>query len=353
MALSAAGTRGGRKVGRLAFSTRMSKLLFSASQRDEFPSHNTCQKRMTSDAGKNEMRVPFGTRKGIATVNWFHANPALSNQHCLYCSRFVGAGSELESDKEHLINRRIAAPGLLGGANAFNFIFRACKPCNEEKARLEEHISAVTLLTSPGREDPLIDAAARAKGASSFDRRHRRAVAEVRNQFRIRMGPFTFGLTSAAQLDPNAVRVLAFRHVQGIFSLVASRDPRRTETTKVLSGHEFGFFASYPYRDWGNPQLLEIVRRVDGYERVADITTADGFFRASLRPGPDGEPWFWALEWNQNLRVVGWIGDPETPPEPFNDLPTVAWHQLDANNRVRHEIPLPDDAEDLMFLPVE
>lgn len=306
-----------------------------------------------TDPASEQMLEPFGTRRGIATVTWFHANPARSNQHCLYCARFVGPGAEIESDKEHLINRRIAAPGLMGGAKSFNFIFRACKPCNEEKARIEEHVSAVTLLTSPGRTDPVIDAAARSKAAASFDRRHRRPIAEVRNNFKIVMGQFTFGLTSAAQLDPNAVRLLALRHIQGLFSLVATRDPRRAETTKVLSGHEFGFFATYPYRDWGNPQLLEIVRRVEGYERAADVTTADGFFRASLRPGPNGAPWFWALEWNQNLRVVGWIGNPKEPPAPFRELPPLTWHRLRTSDRIRHETPLPYDAEDPLFLPVD
>lgn len=77
-----------------------------------------------TNAGEDEMPAPVGTRRGIATVNWFHTNPALSNQHCLYCSWLVGVGSKLESDKEHLINRRIAAPSPMGDAKAFNFIFR-------------------------------------------------------------------------------------------------------------------------------------------------------------------------------------------------------------------------------------
>lgn len=164
------------------------------------------------------------------------------------------------------------------------------------------------------------------------------------------MGPFTFGLT--AQLDPNAVRVLAFRHIQGIFSLVATQDPRAPKQPRSSPGMSSASSPVTRIVTGATPQLLEVVKRVDGYERVADFTTADGFFRASLRPGPDGAPWFWALEWNQSLRVIGWIGDSKEPPDPFQNLPGLTWHQLDANTRIRYEVPLPDDAEDLLFTPV-
>ncbi|QTC88410.1 hypothetical protein [Brevundimonas pondensis] len=297
-------------------------------------------------------RVPFGTRPGLATVTWFHRKPEHSNQHCLYCGEFVGVGSVVESDKEHLINRRIAAPGLMADPKAFNFIFRACKRCNREKAEIEDHISAVTLLTSPGREDPLIDAVACAKAAASFDRRRGQPVGQVRHEFKVAMGPFTFGMIAGAQVEPDAIRLLAFRHVQGIFSLCTSLDPRRSETTRLLSGDRFGFFSAYSYRDWGNPKLLEIARRAHGYVRLAEFTTADGFFRAALRPGPEGDPWFWALEWNQNYRIVGWIGDPFTPPAPFQDLPPLTWHRISPTDRIREEAPLPENAEDLLFDPV-
>lgn len=63
-----------------------------------------------TDETDHERLVPFGTKTGQASITWYHRNPALSNQHCLYCGDFVGVGAEVESDKEHLINRRIAAP---------------------------------------------------------------------------------------------------------------------------------------------------------------------------------------------------------------------------------------------------
>lgn len=297
----------------------------------------------------------FGLRPDRACVTWFHRNPDLGNQHCLYCGVYVGAGADVASDKEHLINRRIAAPGMMAKPNAFNFIFRACQACNAEKAALEDHISAVTLLTSPGRDDPAIDAAARRKAASSIDPVQRRPIGEVRHDFSFQAGSnIRFGMITGAQADPRKVRTLAFRQMQGLFSLVTSKNPLRADGTRLLPAKHFGFYDVYPYRDWGNPKLIEIARRSREYESVAEITSADGFFRAALRRAcnSDSASWFWALEWNQNLRSIGWIGNQADPPPLFLDLPSLIWIQVDANTRIREETPLADEAEDLLFDPV-
>jgi hypothetical protein len=303
----------------------------------------------------DEPRDVHGRRKGTEAITWFHKNPALSNQYCLYCARLVGAGSQLFSDKEHLIARRMVPPDGFSDPAAFNFLFRACRNCNKEKADLEDHISAVTLLTSPGRADEAVDAAARRKAANSFDPRQKgKPIGEVRNTTTVKMGGiFTFELVSAAQLDRDKVRLLALRHIQGLFALTTSEDPRASETSKVLPPRHFGFLGHYPHRDWGNPQLLEVVRRAGSLPQIAAITTANGYFRCVLRrEDPIGSPWFWALEWNKSVRLAGWIGDPQAPPPIFADLPDagglVTRHEGGGFTRFRRETPLGDEA-DLLF----
>lgn len=86
--------------------------------------------------------------------------------------------------------------------------------------------------------------------------------------------------------------------------------------------------------------------------RFAEITTADGFFRAALRRRVSGQSWFWALEWNQNFRVAGWVGPSDELPDLFQGLPNLAWYRIDATTRIRPETPLAEDAEDLLFDPV-
>lgn len=273
---------------------------------------------------------PYGTRRGTAVINWFHRNPAVSNQHCLYCGRFVGAGALLESDKEHLIARRFPPVGLMAAPDAFNLIFRACCDCNGEKAAIEDRVSAVSLLTSPGREDPLVDADARRKAARSIDLRH----------------------NAPAQLSRLDAERLAFRHIQGLFSLLTSTDPRRPEMMRLLPLRHFGVFGLWPYADWGNPQLLAIAEHTYALPRLAEFTTADGFFRTAMRRQAPGQPWLWALEWNQNFRVVGWIGERETPPSIFSDLPAPARRERAPDLRSFRQTPLAEIAEDLLFDPV-
>lgn len=303
-----------------------------------------------------ERRPVYGVRRGTGVITWFHRNPARSNPYCLYCGRLVGEGSTLASDVEHLIARKMTPPGAFADPSAFNFLFRACCDCNSEKAGLEDHVSAVTLLTSPGRADAAVDAEARRKAANSYDPRHRgKPVGEVINETSVSIGSmFTFNMVSPAQLDREKSKLLAFRHIQGLFALVTSEDPSVRETTRILPGDYFGYFGLFPHRDWGNPQLLEIARRAAEIPEIAGISTANGFFRAVLRrEDSPGLPWFWALEWNKSVRLVGWIGDPQAPPATFTDLPDPGWQgwipQADGSRiRTRQEVPL-DEAEDLLF----
>jgi hypothetical protein len=120
-----------------------------------------------------------------------------------------------------------------------------------------------------------------------------------------------------------------------------------------LSGDYFGFFRAYPHRDWGNPQLLEVARRAAAVPVVTWITTANGYFRCVLRrEALPSSPWFWALEWNKSLRLVGWIGVPTTVPPIFADLPDIGWHTTlhpgGGFTRFREEVKL-GDIDDLLF----
>lgn len=294
----------------------------------------------------------FGLGRGRALVSWYDRRRERGNLHCLYCSEVVGAGSTVTSNKEHLIGRKLVPPGSFEDADAFNFHFRACERCNTEKGKLEDHVAAISLLYSPGRgERDDVNTAALHKAAQSFDPAVRGTpIAEVRHDHQITMGPFTFGLVSGPQLKREYAAGLAFYQVQGLFSLVTSSDPLTSEGTRLLPAEHFHCFDVYPYRDWGNPWLVEAGLRARKMISVVEIDTAGGYFRASLRPSAEGW-WFWALEWNKSFRVVGWIGSEEVPP-PFASLPDAAWHYHEekGGRRTRVRLQVPHDPEnDVLF----
>lgn len=79
---------------------------------------------------------------------------------------------------------------------------------------------------------------------------------------------------------------------------------------------------------------------------------ADGFYEVAIRKHPTADCWSWALEWNHNLRIVGFFGDMEAArqivstfsPIETQALPCEGGHSL----QVRMEVPLPEH-EDVLF----
>ena len=287
-------------------------------------------------------------------VSWFATDKRRSNQHCLYCGEFVGQGSAIVSNREHLLARRFVPPGKLD-ATSFNFIFRACVDCNGRKADAERHVSSVSLNTSRGRiEDAAVDAAAAHKAATDFHpsapgKRVRDATIEHTVGGRFGSAEFSFKLAGPPQLETERACLLACNQIQALFSLVTTRDPRYAESTKVLPASNWHYFGIVPWSDWGNAQVVEIANRVRNWPVIARITSANGYFRAVLRPHEEPErEWFWALEWNRSVRVIGGIFSEGMDPPLFADLPSLPWKRVGPTTRMRAEIPEPDDV-DLLF----
>ena len=279
-------------------------------------------------------------------IAWHRGSAAGSNQRCLYCGQFIGAGSDIASDKEHLIGKQFVPPNAFDGGKKLNFVFRACKDCNNEKSRLEGHISSVTIYTSPGRaEDANIDRRANEKAAREFhpDKAGMR-IAESGEEFDLKFGPFAFGFTSPPQPNASYRNRLALRHVQGLYALICSPDPLASDGLRLLRPDHCWILGYYPRGDWGNPQLLELASRAESWPCHANVSTADGYFKAILKRELPGGPWFWALEWNRSARMCGLIAPPGETPDLLRHLPELDWKTLGMNEqkltRCREEVPL-------------
>ncbi len=298
--------------------------------------------------------------KNNQPVIWFTRLPSTSNQYCVYCGRFVGKGSNIDSNKEHLIGREFVPTGAFGSGDQFNFIYRTCKQCNDEKANVERHISSVTLFNSPARASSHAhNALAQRKAEKDYHpTKQGTLIKDSGEKFSvsIKLGPvsLSLGISGPPQADPKYLEFLALRQIQGLFTLITSRNPVAEEGTTLLNPKYFHFHGSYGHSDWGNPPLLEIMKRASEIPCYANIETADGFFKAIMRrtEGDSGE-WFWALEWNKNLRIVGVIAQPKSNHAIFLDLPPLGWNDLGvqggARTRIRDEIPL-DSELDILFV---
>jgi hypothetical protein len=299
----------------------------------------------------NQINKPFRFKEN-QPVTWFHRVETRSNQYCLYCHRPVCTG-DVVSNKEHLIGRSFIPDGSLSDG-AFNFIFRACVECNTEKAELERHISSVSLFTSLGRVDENLSALAKRKASTDFhpiqkgklvkDASTEQSIELARGNLRI-----NFGLVGPPQLDPSYVKLLAFRHIQGFFSLITSEDPTVAEGTRLLMEDHWWFGGSYPHSDWGNVRIKEMAQRVKTWETPLNIETANGFFKIVIRCAPSTNgPWFWALEWNKSWRVFGGIFDIHNFPTEFSNLPIPERMQVAQGRTIYKNVRI-EDYEDNLF----
>lgn len=291
--------------------------------------------------------------KNRQPVVWFHKQIEKSNQWCLYCGEYFGASESVSSNKEHLIAREFVPSGSMGDT-CFNFIFRACTFCNSKKAELERHVSSVSLYNSPGREaSERINKLAINKASKDFHPDYKgRPVLETFKNTNISINNFmTFGLTAPPQLNREYVKDLAMYHIQGLFSLVTTTDPTYADETRLLSPNQIQFYNSFNAGDWGNPQLLAIIDRTKNWPCYCNVETADGYFKAVLRCSlDDNEGWFWALEWNKYLRVVGGIYNENQVQGIFDGLPELEWKDISLGNsyrRIRKEAPLNAGGDEL------
>lgn len=296
---------------------------------------------------------PFNFKENHPVITWFHRSYALSNQKCLYCHRPVYT-NDVTSNKEHLIGRSFVPDGSLDEGREFNFIFRACVECNSEKAEAEGHISSVSLYTSHGRVDESVNALANRKAAKAFHpvqkgKFVKDAFIEKSVTIDSEILNAEFSLVGPPQLEPSLVQLLAFRHIQGFYSLVNSDNPRSPEGTQLLAKEHFWFGGYYSHKDWGNVRIKEMAKRVEAWETPLNIEMANGFFKAVIRRAPDPNgPWFWALEWNKSYRVFGGIFETQNDPAEFQNLPSPQRMSLGANKTIFRQIPL-EDAEDTLF----
>jgi hypothetical protein len=289
-------------------------------------------------------------RKRGSQIVWFRRSRQRSNLHCPYCGVIVGGDSTVPSDREHFVGTSFVPSGTIR-STSFNFIFRACRECNAEKGALERHLSSVTLLDSPGvSSHELARAAAEAKAVSDHHPTKQVRMGDAAEKQTISgvLGPATlaFGLVGPPQVADGKDHQLAFFHIRALFALLHMPGDPRSEPLQILPKHLFYIHASYRHSDWGNDQLVEIANRASKWPCYFVAETGDGYFKACMRRSDNAKVgWFWALEWNKSLRLVGAIDHPDSPSLLFQDLPSLKWIATpDPNVRIREEKREPDPA---------
>lgn len=277
----------------------------------------------------------------------------LDNETCPYCGVLLDPAT---ATRDHVVGRRFVPKGKLD--RCWNVILGACQPCNNRKSDLENDISAITMQPDPtgrfARPDPVLTAEARRKGLNSLSRRTRKPVGQSSEEITIKgsLGSgstFSFTATAPPQLDESRVWELARFHVAGLFYTITYN-----ESTRRGGFWPGGFFPLMMSLrgDWGNPVQLAFMRMVDPWLPRIIGSTADHYFLVAVRRHPEEELWSWAVEWNDNLRAIGFFGNEQVARRLASELPELEMHILGYHDkgvyRGRSEIALSAE-DDIMF----
>lgn len=275
----------------------------------------------------------------------------LLNTKCVYCGEAFGPRTL--KTKEHVIGRKFVPRGSL--QREWNLILNACARCNNLKADLENDLSVITMLPPLGEQLPTTfadEVARRATRASS--RRTGLPVSESRENAQIEVAvasgvTFKFNMTAPPQMDSERVATLSLMQMQAFFYMISYSHESN------LGGYwrgKFNVADSAGKVDWGNIRQRSFARRVQSWPHRFWTVTANGHFKAVIRRKPHIEMWAWALEWNNNLRNIGFFGNEEALRSELSLLPHVPMEEMRNESghvlRFRSEVRLPEH-EDVLF----
>jgi hypothetical protein len=128
----------------------------------------------------------------------------------------------------------------------------------------------------------------------------------------------TFSLTAPPQPDQTAIFDLSKLHFIAFMYWLTYDDRSREGRFGT------GVFAPIGYAlrsDWGNARLRAFMEAVVGWEPRALGDCASGYFRVAIRKHPEAVCWSWAMEWNKNVRIAGFMGDETVAQELVDALP--------------------------------
>ena len=278
----------------------------------------------------------------------------LDNMTCPYC------GVELNNDnktKEHVIGRRFVPKGKLDGQ--WNLILMACGECNTAKSFLENDISAITLagrmwFDTSGYEKPALDEVRR-KIKNSTSRKTGKPVERSQEElsFSASLGQgatIKVGLVAPPQFDSARAFDLACMQMMAFFYFI-------TYEYEVKKGGYWpeGFYpvSMVPHDDWGNLLQKAFMQSVVDWEPRWIGHTAGGYFKSIIRRHPSEDCWSWALEWNNNYRLVGFFGGLEPVRTIVNSFPEPDMTTLPTGTgmtvRFRENTGL-DEEKDILFV---
>jgi len=295
-------------------------------------------KRLQGDHGEGDRIPPLRMRS------------KLDNQTCPYCGRDLRA---VGSTKEHVVGKRFVPKGTM--AATWNLILKACPECNARKADFEDEMSAASMqpniFGNLARPDEQLRIEARRKGRRSISRLTGKTIVKSPERLQIK-GQLAQGLNLSVslvappQLMRERVYALAGMQISAFFYLITfNPDMKRGFCLIPVAFSHRG--------DWGNSVQTAFMSSVREWDPRLIAETAQGYFKVAIRrqQPPLAPCWSWALEWNESIRVIGFLGDEQSAATVCRGFPKQAASTIplaEGHLEITREIPL-QIADDTMF----
>lgn len=273
----------------------------------------------------------------------------LRNSTCVYCRIKLGPGQK--RTKEHVIGRDFVPE--VDFNHQWNLIVNACEACNNEKSDLEGELGALSMQPDVfGRfahDDERLARQAKRKGCGAVSARTGKPIAESQERLTVKGqlmegATVTFGFVGPPQPSRGRVVRLAEMHLLA-FCYLVSYD-RQTQQGGGPTGVILPLSIAFK-GDWGNAVLRSFQDQVTEWPFRVHALAADGYFKLFIRRKEGSELWGWALEWNRNLRLAGFLGEEAAVREVVASLPP-----LRDKRGYREDVPLPEDEDRLFDGPV-
>jgi hypothetical protein len=277
----------------------------------------------------------------------------LRNVRCAYCNAEFTRPDEPQ--KEHVVGRKFVPLGT--HEQQWNLHVNACHACNQDKSRLENDLSAITMIGGIGEDaaDEILNREARRKSRATSQRTGMPvSMSEEAIEVLVNLGNATlrFQLSSNPQFDKERAFKLAWYQIAGFFFLLTFNDDLS------IGYHWPGSFTPIDVlrkNDWANPQATSFAAAVKDWDlRLSGGEIARGYYCVVIKKCPDSALWSWAIEWNKTTRLFGFIGDEHETARILGKLAAPIWGpwiEQPGNKKIRYrvECPLNDDDVDLFF----
>ena len=194
---------------------------------------------------------------------------------------------------------------------SWNLILCACVVCNTAKSNLEDEIAAVSLQPTVtglyARPEAAYIADAQRRAVKAYSRRTRKPVADSQETVKLEatLAPgvrMALSLRAKAQIDEERIYELARLQLRAFFYFITY--DKVALTGRFWRGEFHPLLFSYR-GDWGNVVQRAFMTAVVEWEPQFLGGNADGMFKIVIRKRRDEEFFAWAVEWNENVRVIG------------------------------------------------